>query len=404
MPAVATIKCTHCRSPMPWSIGRSSSQECPCCSVQLDVEIFPAVGTLPPRTVVQGVDDGTATCYFHDGAAANHACGQCGRFTCDLCSLRVGPHCLCPQCLDLHQHNVEVLPVGDKRVYEKIAFNVFLTKDELIHVENNMIGKRYIHMRFTDIQAIIMQRTPIILRLLGISCSLHLQNAVQTLRLPTIHTQRRAKEIIAKLQPKIEAHQDVPTSERQIQTPPPTPTPATTATPVTPYHQDCRISVNVAFHLALILFGAGMAARFVAPTTVIGYAVLSLFGASVFLAIGALIRQCRSNLPRILKAFPWMHLLVAIGTLKLSKAGIAATKFWVSLLPLLLEDTGTVPLPRHLLNSLQDVLTMPPTTSPLHLTVTIAGVLYGIGAGITGIVLLTVYNNQAKRVANDWSE
>jgi hypothetical protein len=389
---------------MPWSIGRSSSQECPCCSVQLDVEIFPAVGTLPPRTVVQGVDDGTATCYFHDGAAANHACGQCGRFTCDLCSLRVGPHCLCPQCLDLHQHNVEVLPVGDKRVYEKIAFNVFLTKDELIHVENNMIGKRYIHMRFTDIQAIIMQRTPIILRLLGISCSLHLQNAVQTLRLPTIHTQRRAKEIIAKLQPKIEAHQDVPTSERQIQTPPPTPTPATTATPVTPYHQDCRISVNVAFHLALILFGAGMAARFVAPTTVIGYAVLSLFGASVFLAIGALIRQCRSNLPRILKAFPWMHLLVAIGTLKLSKAGIAATKFWVSLLPLLLEDTGTVPLPRHLLNSLQDVLTMPPTTSPLHLTVTIAGVLYGIGAGITGIVLLTVYNNQAKRVANDWSE
>jgi len=389
---------------MPWSIGRSSSQECPCCSVQLDVEIFPAVGTLPPRTVVQGVDDGTATCYFHDGAAANHACGQCGRFTCDLCSLRVGPHCLCPQCLDLHQHNVEVLPVGDKRVYEKIAFNVFLTKDELIHIENNMIGKRYIHMRFTDIQAIIMQRTPIILRLLGISCSLHLQNAVQTLRLPTIHTQRRAKEIIAKLQPKIEAHQDVPTSERQIQTPPPTPTPATTATPVTPYHQDCRISVNVAFHLALILFGAGMAARFVAPTTVIGYAVLSLFGASVFLAIGALIRQCRSNLPRILKAFPWMHLLVAIGTLKLSKAGIAATKFWVSLLPLLLEDTGTVPLPRHLLNSLQDVLTMPPTTSPLHLTVTIAGVLYGIGAGITGIVLLTVYNNQAKRVANDWSE
>jgi hypothetical protein len=403
MPAVATIKCTHCRNLLPWSIGRASSQQCPCCSVQLDVEIFPAVGALPPRTVVQGVDD-TATCYFHDGAAADHACGQCGRFTCDLCSLRVGPHCLCPQCLDLHQRNVEVLPVGDKRVYEKIAFNVFLTKDELIHVENNMIGKRYIHMRFTDIQAIIMQRTPIILRLLGASCSLHLQNAVQTLRLPTIHTRRQAKAIIAKLQPKIEAHQGVPTSERPIQTPPPTPTPAATVTSVTSYHQDCRISVNVAFHVALILFGAGMAARFVAPPTVIGYAALSLFGVSVFLAIGALIRQCRSNLPRILKALPWLHLLVAIATLKLAKAGIATTKVWVSLLPLLLEDAGSVPMPRHLLDSLQEILAMPPTTSPLHLTVTIAGVLYGIGAGLTGIVLLTVYNKQTKRVANDWSD
>jgi len=348
--------------------------------------------------------DGTATCYFHDGTATDLACGQCGRFTCDLCSLRVGPHCLCPQCLDLHQSSVEVLPVGDKRVYEKIAFNVFLTKDELIHVENNMIGKRYIHMRFTDIQAIIIQRSPTIQRLLGVSCSLHLQNAVQTLRLPTIHTRRQAKAIIAKLLPKIEAHQGAPTSERPIQTPPPTPTPTATATAITSYHQDCRIGVNVAFHFALILFGAGMAARFVATPTVIGYAALSLFGVSVFLAIGALIRQCRSNLPQILKALPWLHLLVAIATLKLSKAGIATTKVWVSLLPLLLEDAGTGTMPRHLLNSLQETLTMPPTTSPLHLTVTIACVLYGIGAGLLGIVLLTVYNNKTKRVANDWSD
>ena len=403
MPAVATINCPHCRNPLPGPIGRVSTQECPCCSVQLDVETFPIVDTLPPQTVVQR-EDGTATCYFHDGTGADHACAQCGRFTCDLCSLRVGPHCLCPQCLDLHQPNVEVLPVSDKRVYEKIALDVFLTKDELIHVQNNVIGKRYIHMRFTDIQAIIMQRTPIILRLLGVSCSLHLQNAVQTLRLPTIYTRRQAKAIIAKLQPKIEAHQGVPTSEPLIQTPPPTPAPATTVTSVTSYHQDCRISVNVAFHLALILFGAGMAARFVAPPTVIGYAALSLFGISVFLAIGALIRQCRSNLPRVLKALPWLHLLVAIAALKLSKAGIAATKVWSSLLPLLLEDTGTGPMPRHLLNSLQETLTMPPTTSPLHLTVTIAGVLYGIGAGIVGVLLLTVYNNQTKRDANDWSD
>ena len=61
-------------------------------------------------------------------------------------------------------------------------------------------------------------------------------------------------------------------------------------------------------------------------------------------------------------------------------------------------------MPRHLLSSLQETLTMPPTTSPLHLTVTIAGVLYGIGAGIAGLMLLTVYNNQTKRVANDWSD
>jgi len=403
MPAVAAIKCPNCRNPLPGSVGQVSGQECPCCSVQLDVEMFPAVVALPPpRTVVQGVD-GTATCYFHDGATAGHACGQCGRFTCDLCVLHIGPHCLCPQCLALHQRNREVLPVGDKRVYEKIAFNVFLTKDELIHVEGNMIGKRYIHMRFSDIQAIIMQRTPIILRLVGVSCSLHLQNAVQTLRLPTIHTRRQAKAIIAKLQPKIEAHQGAPTSERSLHLLAPTPTPAAVVTPVTPYHRRCRISLNVAFHVALVLFGAVMAARFVAPLSVIGYGALSLFGASVFLAIGALIRQHRSNLPRVLKALPWLHLLVAIATLKLSKAGIVATKVWTALLPLLLGDRGTVPMPRHLLSSLRETLTMPPTTSSLHLTVTIAGILYGIGAGLVGIVLLTVYSNQPRRVADDRS-
>ena len=392
MPAVAAIKCPNCRHPLPWPIGQAAGRECPRCSVQLDVEIFPAVGAPPPTAVVPGVD-GTATCYFHDGTAADHVCGQCGRFTCDLCILRVGPHGLCPQCLARQQHNLEVLPTGDTRVYEKIAFNVFLTKDELIHVENNITGKRYIHVHFTDIHAIIMQRSPAVLRLFGVSCSLHLQNAVQTLRLPVIHTQRQAKAIVAKLRPKIEAHQGAP---------PPTPAPTAVIAPVTPYFRRCRTGVNFAFHVVLLLFGAVMAARFAAPLAGIWHAAVALFGASVLLTIGALIRQCRSNLPAVLKALPWIHLLVAAVILKFSRAGSVATElFWRTLLPLLLGESGSVPIPTRPLSLLQEALAAPPTTSSLHRAVSVAGALYGIGIGIAGIVLLTVYSRQNRGVADE---
>ena len=76
----------------------SGGLACRDCGHVIDYLLFPAasrreVAVAAPRA------EGESACFNHPHKRAEHECEACGKFLCALCSVQVGAHRICPECL-----------------------------------------------------------------------------------------------------------------------------------------------------------------------------------------------------------------------------------------------------------------------------------------------------------------
>ena len=64
-----------------------------------------------------------ASCFYHENKKAAHACGQCGRFVCLLCSAQIGDALLCPACVVSGEKKSNRLERG-RTLYDSLALIV----------------------------------------------------------------------------------------------------------------------------------------------------------------------------------------------------------------------------------------------------------------------------------------
>ena len=95
------VPCARCDMPLPkWELAISDVAVCTSCGSSNRVRIFPAAfrdGAVPVAT--ESAQEGDASCYDHPSKRAVAACGQCGRFVCQLCAVEFGDGIWCPSCV-----------------------------------------------------------------------------------------------------------------------------------------------------------------------------------------------------------------------------------------------------------------------------------------------------------------
>ncbi len=87
--------------PLPkWELVTGDTAVCPSCGAANQVRIFPAAFREDRAAVAtESAAEGEATCYDHPSKRAAAACGQCGRFVCQLCAVEFGDGVWCPSCV-----------------------------------------------------------------------------------------------------------------------------------------------------------------------------------------------------------------------------------------------------------------------------------------------------------------
>ena len=89
----ATLTSSFCNTLEPVS--------CPACDARIQLHIFPAFfkNAATGQTGETILEDGVASCFYHDTKKAVVHCDACGRFLCALCDLELEGGHFCPSCL-----------------------------------------------------------------------------------------------------------------------------------------------------------------------------------------------------------------------------------------------------------------------------------------------------------------
>lgn len=95
--AQGTVICPSCGGPVTPTEAPSGWQNCPYCSKQLRIQVWPVARQ---KTNVVSAMPEQATCFFHPEKAFEACCQRCGRFLCALCDLQLGAEHVCPSCFE----------------------------------------------------------------------------------------------------------------------------------------------------------------------------------------------------------------------------------------------------------------------------------------------------------------
>ena len=98
----AAAACPQCRSALPGALcNLAEPVPCPACNAFILVEVFPATFQTPavgqPAETI--VEEGTASCFYHEQKKAVTHCDACGRFLCALCEVDFNGQHISPGCL-----------------------------------------------------------------------------------------------------------------------------------------------------------------------------------------------------------------------------------------------------------------------------------------------------------------
>jgi hypothetical protein len=118
------LPCARCHAPLPaWELRNSDVAVCTRCGSANTVCAFPAAlasANAPARPEL--ALDGDAACFDHPNKRAVAACGQCGRFVCQLCCVEFGGQMLCPSCVAAGSGIANVAKLETSRtLYDSIA-------------------------------------------------------------------------------------------------------------------------------------------------------------------------------------------------------------------------------------------------------------------------------------------
>ncbi len=110
--------------PLPkWELATSDTAICASCGATNQVRIFPAAFRDDRDSVTtESALEGEAACYDHPSKRAVTACGQCGRFICQLCSVEFGDGVWCPSCVAARAGKAKAVKLETSRtLYDSIA-------------------------------------------------------------------------------------------------------------------------------------------------------------------------------------------------------------------------------------------------------------------------------------------
>lgn len=119
------IACTKCGFALPAAFfNTQKAEDCPSCSAQTRVEVFPALfrrsGPAQAAETVSG--EIQASCFFHEAKKAVVACEGCGRFLCALCDIEFDGRHLCPHCVEVGRTRGTLENLETQRtLYDNIA-------------------------------------------------------------------------------------------------------------------------------------------------------------------------------------------------------------------------------------------------------------------------------------------
>jgi len=119
-----SIACPKCRQPLtPPSPGAETSLVCPECATEFTAYLSDAVQ--PPELspgLSTPVNEGDASCFFHEDRSAERTCDGCGRFICSVCDLPLGDRHLCPSCIEAAMKSSSSSFVRGRVRWDWIAF------------------------------------------------------------------------------------------------------------------------------------------------------------------------------------------------------------------------------------------------------------------------------------------
>jgi hypothetical protein len=101
--------------------------QCPACRSFIQLEIFPAFfKTADPVSAGETLmEDGLASCFYHEKKKAVVHCDACGRFLCALCDLEMDGKHYCPACLQSRKTRSELPQLENRRtLYDSAALSL----------------------------------------------------------------------------------------------------------------------------------------------------------------------------------------------------------------------------------------------------------------------------------------
>lgn len=114
-----SVLCPGCRLPLPGAaFGTSDLTTCPACQRRILVEVFPALFRAPTavKPAEKVLEEGIASCFYHDQKKAVISCDGCGRFLCALCDVEFNELHLCPNCLQSGQSKGKIVSLETQRL------------------------------------------------------------------------------------------------------------------------------------------------------------------------------------------------------------------------------------------------------------------------------------------------
>ena len=97
-------RCPKCRSSLSGDLCNTSEPvRCGACKASILVEVFPAAFQAPASgaSAEPILEEGVASCFYHQHKKAVTHCDGCGRFLCSLCDVDFSGQHLCPGCLQI---------------------------------------------------------------------------------------------------------------------------------------------------------------------------------------------------------------------------------------------------------------------------------------------------------------
>ena len=121
-----SIPCNRCDRPLPkWELAGQDRAQCPECGAYSIVRVFPALFSETGPVATEPAAEGEATCFDHPGKRAAAACGQCGRFVCQLCAVDFKGGVWCPSCFAAGDYKAPTAELDNSRtLYDSIALTV----------------------------------------------------------------------------------------------------------------------------------------------------------------------------------------------------------------------------------------------------------------------------------------
>ncbi|AHF93215.1 B-box zinc finger [Opitutaceae bacterium TAV1] len=97
---------------------------CPVCSRSGVLIPFPSLRRRPRVAQARAVvEQGEASCFYHDTNQAAAVCDDCGRFLCPVCAVEFSGDTLCPRCIE--ERNTSGAALASSRVcYDTLALMV----------------------------------------------------------------------------------------------------------------------------------------------------------------------------------------------------------------------------------------------------------------------------------------